>query len=76
MSFTDKSEEEMIECGYELLLIDGVRVFCKQDGLIYDDEAYIDYEIQPWMSRCITRGIHVDKEYAKAIARERGDQAE
>ncbi len=76
MSFTSESEETMTARGYELLIVDDVRVFCKQDGLVYDEEAYIDYEIKPWMSRCITRGIHVDKEYAKSIAIERGDQAE
>lgn len=76
MSFTSESEETMTERGYDLLIVDDVRVFCKQDGLVYDEEAYIDYEIKPWMSRCITRGIHVDKEYAKSIAIERGDQAE
>ncbi len=76
MSFTSESEETMIERGYVLEAADGVNVFYEKEGLIFDDEVIINYSIQPWMSRCETRGIHVDKEYMKHVAEERGDQAE
>lgn len=76
MSFTSESEDTMIERGYGLEISDGINVFYKLEGLLIDENATVDYEIKPWMSKCVTRGIHVEKEYTKAIAIKRGDQAE
>ena len=76
MSFTSETEETMRKRGYEFVVADGVNVFYEKDSLFFDDEVIVNYSIQPWMSKCETRGIHVDKEYMKKIAEERGDQAE
>ncbi|MDD5824183.1 MAG: hypothetical protein PUD55_07210 [Firmicutes bacterium] len=76
MSFTSETEEEMSLRGYELTVSDGVNVFWQKDGLIFDEDVTVNYSIQPWMSKCETKGICVDKEYARRIAASRGDQAE
>lgn len=66
----------MLQRDYSLEVVDGINVFYQNHALIFDDNVLIDYSVQPWMSKCETRGIHVDKEYMKRTAEERGDQAE